>query len=685
MHRSQLILAFTMRASVALPLLAATAAYSAEVTRGPYLQRSTPDSVVVVWRTDAETTPVVRYGAAPDRLDRVVAPAKVVTRVSVDVAAEAAAPYGSVPLLYDEPRSWARERGLVAREPSTPAGTRQHEALVTGLEPGVTYYYAVCDEERVLAGGDTDHTIRVNPAPGSPADLRLLVIGDSGTGGTDQKRVFEAFGRFCEQTGRRADGFLHVGDMAYGDGADVEFQRFFFDVYQPLLRNTVCWPAMGNHEGHTSRGVSQFGPYYDAYVLPTAAEAGGVPSGTEAYYSFDLGRAHFVCLDSHDLDRKPDGAMAKWLEQDLDHADADWLIAFWHHPPYTKGSHDSDRELQLIEMRTYVMPILESAGVDVVLSGHSHIYERSMLIDGAYATPTVAEGVVLDDGDGKPAGDGPYRKSAGLAPHQGTVAIVAGHGGAGLSRKGTMPIMREIVLANGSLVLDLRGDTLTGTMIDKHGATRDEFQIVKRGEVTPAIVADPWTPPHDPDLVTEQALAFATEDVGRAPRGWSVVAGAEGGGRIVVVEREGRGAPELAVEPGPDRLRVVCDRFEGRASELEAWLEFPAEGPCEAALLLGWRDAENYTAFTLDAETQEASVICVREGRREALSRRGVEFARNRPVKVELEPSRRIIEVQLNDAEYTVNLDAPVGPGRVGFEVSGGAVRVTGIVVERAP
>ena len=89
-------------------------------------------------------------------------------------------------------------------------------------------------------------------------------------------------------------------------------------------------------------------------------------------------------------------------------------------------------------------------------------------IDGAYATPTTAEGVVLDDGDGRPDGDGPYRKSAGLTPHNGTIAIVAGHGGAGVSRKGTMPIMREIVVENGSLLLDIRGDdTLTGTMIDQ--------------------------------------------------------------------------------------------------------------------------------------------------------------------------------------------------------------------------
>jgi hypothetical protein len=169
-----------------------------------------------------------------------------------------------------------------------------------------------------------------------------------------------------------------------------------------------------------------------------------MPSGTEAYYSFDYGNIHFICLDSHDLERKPTGAMAKWLRADLEKAKADWLIAYWHHPPYTKGSHDSDKETDLKEMRQHIMPIIESGGVDVVLTGHSHIYERSMLMDGAYATPTVSENVILDDGDGDPQGDGSYRKSEGINPHQGTVQVVTGHGGAHLGRNGSSPVMKGL-------------------------------------------------------------------------------------------------------------------------------------------------------------------------------------------------------------------------------------------------
>ncbi|HET6408185.1 MAG TPA: metallophosphoesterase, partial [Chthoniobacteraceae bacterium] len=198
---------------------------------------------------------------------------------------------------------------------------------------------------------------------------------------------------------------------------------------------------------------------------------------------------------SHDLERKPTGAMAKWLKADLEKTKADWVIAFWHHPPYTKGSHDSDKEKDLTEMREFIMPLIDSGGVDLVLTGHSHVYERSMLIDGAYATPTVAENVVLDDGDGDPQGDGAYRKSQGIHPHEGTVQIVAGHAGGSLGRKGTIPFMRKTLTEFGSVLIDIYGDTLTATMVNLNGTTRDAFSLVKRGNVDLARIALPWQPP----------------------------------------------------------------------------------------------------------------------------------------------------------------------------------------------
>src|SRR5437870_10479155 len=142
-----------------------------------------------------------------------------------------------------------------------------------------------------------------------------------------------------------------VGDNGCPRGTDSEYRAAVFDMYPTMLRKSVLWPTFGSHEGRSANSVTQTGPYFDIFTLPKGAEAGGVVSGTEAYYSFDYGNIHFVCLDSMTSDRSPTGPMATWLASDLSQTTKEWLIAYWHHPPYSKGSHDSDTDLQMSEMR----------------------------------------------------------------------------------------------------------------------------------------------------------------------------------------------------------------------------------------------------------------------------------------------------------------------------------------------
>jgi hypothetical protein len=411
-------------------LLWPTVVSAQAVVRGPYLQRGTPDSMTVVWRTDVETEGVVRWGAAVDALDQT--------------------------------------------SETSPSST-QHEVRLTGLEPSTRYYYSVGDPDGALVGGDTDHFFETAPTAGSTDRVRMWVLGDSGTGQIPQGDVRDAM--LTEVGGDMPDIFLHVGDMAYNRGTDSEFQDHFFDVYAPILRNTVCWPAMGNHEGRNSDSQTQEGPYYQAYVLPTDGGAGGVASGTEAYYSFDYANIHFVVLDSHDTPRESTGTMAQWLEQDLAATDQDWIIAFWHHPPYTRGSHNSDSETQLIEMREEILPILEAGGVDLTLTGHSHIYERSFLIHGAYDTPTTADGYVLDDGDGRVAGDGAYVKPRGVS--EGAVHVVAGHGGRAVSGSGGHPVMFFSEVDYGSCIIDVDDDALHLRNVRRDGVISDQMTLLK--------------------------------------------------------------------------------------------------------------------------------------------------------------------------------------------------------------
>ena len=440
------------------------------ITRGPYLQLAHQSGITIVWRTgEAMKDPRVIYWTDEADERQVCAGDRIVARTTT-----------------------SETGGKLSK---APAGTVQYEATLSGLEPDTTYHYAVHDGESEREASGLKQRFTTHPPIGKAVSTRVWVVGDSGTGALHQRLVNEAMLQFVATTKRPLDLYLHVGDMAYGSGTDPQFQNNFFAPYRETLSQTVCWAAMGNHEGGSSNGKTCIGPYYDAYVCPTQGEAGGVPSGNEAFYSFDYGNIHFICLNSHDISRKPDGAMAQWLVKDLAATKAKWIVGFWHHPPYTKGTHDSDRENQLVEMREHIMPILEEGGVDLVLSGHSHIYERSMLIDGAYETPTTAEGVILDDGDGRPDGDGPYRKSEAVTPHNGTVAVVTGHGGKlGGNSLGIMPIMRSIVLDHGSTILDIEGDTLTGIMVDLRGVERDRFAIQKSGVVEHRPLENPWTP-----------------------------------------------------------------------------------------------------------------------------------------------------------------------------------------------
>jgi len=452
-----------------LPLLLWTLSIltaSAGITRGPYLQLAHEKGITVVWRSHGTmTSPQVRYWMKDQSAPAVCGGAAILARTTESSHPLSAAPKGTV----------------------------QYEATLTGLLPETIYRYAIYDQGRLLTELGPRFQFTTHPPIGKPTPARIWVVGDSGTGQIHQRMVHDSMQNFTTDSKRPLDFYLHVGDMAYGSGTDPQFQERFFAPYRDTLFNTVCWASMGNHEGVSSNGRTGVGPFYDAYVCPTQGEAGGIPSGKEPYYSFDYGDIHLICLNSHDADRRPSGEMATWLKRDLAATKAKWIVGFWHHPPYTKGTHDSDKETQLIEMRQHIMPILEAGGVDIVLSGHSHIYERSMLIDGAYVTPTTAEGVILDDGDGNPTGDGAYQKPGKVTPHQGTIAVVTGHGGAlGRNAIGVIPLMRSIVLDHGSTILDIDGDTLIGIMLDLKGEERDRFAIVKRGEVTRKVVADPW-------------------------------------------------------------------------------------------------------------------------------------------------------------------------------------------------
>jgi hypothetical protein len=430
-----------------------TVSGAGSLTRGPYLQKAAPTEMTIRWRNTLYDLGRVRSGTSAGNLDQ-----------SVD-------------------------------EAIAPASQFNHVVTLTGLTPNTTYYYSVGSGADTLTpvppASGTDYKFTTPPTAGTVMNTRIWVLGDAGTATANQTAVRDAFYTW---TGTRTPNLvLQLGDNAYNSGTDAEFQAGMFNIYPTMLRQTPFWSCLGNHETAQATAFVDTYPYFDIYTLPAAGESGGVASGTEHYYSFDYGNIHFISLDSMTADRSvdnpntpntnEDGPMAAWLRNDLASTTATWIICFFHHPPYTKGSHNSDTETELIQMRQNFLPILEAGGVDLVLTGHSHCYERSYLLDGHYGlSGTLTPAMKKNAGDGRPAGNGAYIKPlTGPRDHFGAVYTVAGS--AGQVGGGTLNHPAHYIsLGNlGSLVLDVNGTRLDATFLREDSNTPDTFTIMKQG------------------------------------------------------------------------------------------------------------------------------------------------------------------------------------------------------------
>lgn len=361
--------------------------------------------------------------------------------------------------------------------------TTDHEVLLENLKPNTRYYYAIGNHNKMFMEDDPSYYFKTSPDKDHNEIIRIWAIGDFGTGDEISDNVRRGYMKHIK--GEHTDVWIMLGDIAYYSGAQSEFQRSIFgDVYDLLMRNTVIWPTPGNHDMRSADSKFCSGPYYDIFTIPTDGSAGGRPSGKESYYSFNYGDIHFVSLDSEDTPRDKDGEMARWLDQDLESDQSTWKIVFFHHPAYTKGTHDSDREQdsmgRMKEMRENFLPILDKYGVDLVLGGHSHIYERSYLLYGHYGNSDEldVESMVLDQDNEKKKGPSHFIKDK---DNRGTVYIVCGVSGSrpphGDCDHPAMAVCNTKY--NGSMAIDIEGNTLSGSFIDIYGKVRDHFTISK--------------------------------------------------------------------------------------------------------------------------------------------------------------------------------------------------------------
>jgi len=298
------------------------------------------------------------------------------TTSSVTVVWRSAAPTGSV-VEYGPTPALGQVAGSYA------SNVIDHAVEITGLQPGQTYWYRVNANHQPA-------TVRLPfetaPLAGSGAEVTFLAFGDSGVASAEQYALGAQMGA------EDVDFVTHTGDLVYPLGGlpnpSAEYDLRVFQPYQTLMRLRPFFPATGNHDAG-----SLFIPFQQAFFLP---HHGGAQLTSELYYSFTWGDAKLVVLETTALHKLPFGEPYHWLVNELSTNTHKWLIVVAHHPLYShRGA-----EPGLIPT---LEPLFETYGVDLVLAGHDHDYERSVPMK-AYNTDPAYPGLihVVTGGGGAP-------------------------------------------------------------------------------------------------------------------------------------------------------------------------------------------------------------------------------------------------------------------------------------------
>lgn len=347
--------------------LLSPAVYSAinKIERGPYLQKPSPDSMTIRWRTKKPSISLIEIYRNDSK--------------------------GIVQDLVKE---------------------KDHKITLSGLKPSTEYFYSILadkkDKRNVIENksGESIFSFKTFPSDELSA-ATVLILGDPGIMSDDsiekkfkkkQVKVIEGVEKFRKKNKLcNFDFILTLGDNAYHNGKDKEFQKGFFEPYEGLLSQVPLLTCFGNHDSGLNRKHLSYiarsypsprGVYYDIFSLP----------GKKAYYSFDFSNSHFIVLDSFDSiweDLKEDysnyeeiwddesevkNSMLEWLKNDLENNLKTWNIVVFHHPPFTEESDYEKQDIWRAWVNSFIVPLIEEYKIDLVLSGHIHNYQRSFLV-----------------------------------------------------------------------------------------------------------------------------------------------------------------------------------------------------------------------------------------------------------------------------------------------------------------
>ena len=259
--------------------------------------------------------------------------------------------------------------------------------------------------------------VRTAPPAGALEAVRFAVIGDNGTGDQPQSDISRQM--VASRTTFSYDFVLMVGDNMYVRANERGYAEAFERPYRSLLEAGVRFFAiLGNHDD------------------PNEVRYPGFNMDGQRYYTFSRGPVRFIGLDTNVLD----ATQIAWFERQLKSSLEPWKVVYFHHPLYSNGSRHGSN----VELRVKLEPLLVRYGVNVVLSGHDHHYER-------------------------------------FKPQKGITYFVAGSGGK--LRAGGVDASAETALAfaqeQAFLLVQIAGDELTFRAISRTGTVIDSGVIVR--------------------------------------------------------------------------------------------------------------------------------------------------------------------------------------------------------------
>ena len=257
----------------------------------------------------------------------------------------------------------------------TTYGTQEaakYSASVTGLDDGATYYYRVGDKGANLWSAAYQFTTG-DAADGDDAFTFINVNDSQGMVESDYDVYLNTLAQ-ADATFPTAAFTIHAGDFV-DDGANEDYWTWALDDANGVAQGMAMTPAAGNHEAKSEvEGITDANPIVSHFNLANVPE--GQDLSTGVYYSYVYKNATFVVLNTNDLSgNELSSTQYSWAYDTLANADTEWKIVLMHKSPYSNGPHQADDDV--LAIRSQINSLAAATDVDVVLSGHDHVYNRT--------------------------------------------------------------------------------------------------------------------------------------------------------------------------------------------------------------------------------------------------------------------------------------------------------------------